>query len=75
MSVDLSACLKEAVAIAKHAGEMVLESVKNRNTDFKVYEKGNVDFVTDTDKAVEKYIFSKLKELYPEHCFIGIIVL
>ncbi|KAL9277925.1 hypothetical protein ACSQ67_024834 [Phaseolus vulgaris] len=36
-----------------------------------VQHKGQVDLVTETDKACEDLIFNHLKQLYPSHKFIG----
>lgn len=71
MNVDLEKCLACAVEIAKTASSMIVSSTETRKDSFNVYEKGNVDFVTDSDRAVEKFIFGKLKAAFPDYCFIG----
>ncbi|XP_044981248.1 inositol-phosphate phosphatase isoform X3 [Hordeum vulgare subsp. vulgare] len=60
--------LAVAVDAAKSAGEIIRKSfylTKN------VEHKGQVDLVTETDKACEDLIFNHLRMLYPDHKFIG----
>ncbi|XP_044363774.1 inositol-phosphate phosphatase isoform X2 [Triticum aestivum] len=60
--------LAAAVDAAKSAGEIIRKSfylTKN------VEHKGQVDLVTETDKACEDLIFNHLRMLYPDHKFIG----
>eukprot|EP01018_Ginkgo_biloba_P029874 Gb_06984 [translate_table: standard] len=65
---ELGAFLSAAVEVAKRAGEMIL---KNFYLEKTVEHKGQVDLVTETDKACEELIFSFLKQTYPDHKFIG----
>lgn len=66
---NLTAFLSTAVEAAKLAGEIISE---NFYLQTKVVEhKGEVDLVTETDKACEKIIFQHLKQIYPDHEFIG----
>lgn len=57
---------KQAVSIAKEAGALVKAAfnIPNKKVDFK-HDKN--DLVTETDKQVEKLIFTKLKALFPSH--------
>ncbi|KAJ4704050.1 Inositol-1-monophosphatase [Melia azedarach] len=60
--------LDTAVDAAKRAGEII------RNGFYKtkhVEHKGQVDLVTETDKACEDLIFNHLKQQFPTHKFIG----
>lgn len=60
--------LATAVDAAKKAGEIIRKGfylTKN------VEHKGQVDLVTETDKACEDLIFNHLKQQYPAHKFIG----
>ncbi|KAI4298783.1 hypothetical protein L6164_032301 [Bauhinia variegata] len=65
---SLSGFLASAVDAAKRAGEIIR---KGFYTTKHVEHKGQVDLVTETDKACENLIFNHLKELYPTHKFIG----
>uniref|UniRef100_A0A7N0ZVT5 Inositol-1-monophosphatase n=1 Tax=Kalanchoe fedtschenkoi TaxID=63787 RepID=A0A7N0ZVT5_KALFE len=65
---SLEEFLATAVDAAKRAGEII------RNGFYRtkhVEHKGQVDLVTETDKACEDLIFNHLKQKYPEHKFIG----
>lgn len=58
-----------AVTLAKEAGEMVREALKNE-VDVMI-KSSPADLVTITDQKVEKMLFSSIKEKYPAHSFIG----
>lgn len=60
--------VKAALEIAIKAGDNLLEAL-NQPKD--VEQKGDVDFVTATDKLNEKIIFEHLKAKFPHHEFIG----
>ncbi|XP_074592941.1 inositol monophosphatase 1 [Brevipalpus obovatus] len=65
----LKECEEAAVELAKHAGIMMMEtSGKCKNIEMKI---SPTDLVTETDKAVEKYIFDELRKRFPSHKFIG----
>ncbi|KAK4804334.1 hypothetical protein SAY86_004151 [Trapa natans] len=65
---SLSEYLETAVDAAKRAGEIIRNGFyKTKNVE----HKGQVDLVTETDKACEDLIFIHLKERYPKHKFIG----
>ncbi|KAG7219154.1 hypothetical protein INR49_006313 [Caranx melampygus] len=58
-----------AVAIARKAGEVVREALRD---DRKVMTKSSsVDLVTQTDQKVEQLIIQSVKEKFPTHRFIG----
>lgn len=61
--------LETAIRLAKDAGYMMMStSGKNSQID----EKANFrDLVTETDKAIEDYVFSSLKKIYPNCALIG----
>lgn len=60
--------LEVAESAALAAGEIIAEAWdKEKNVE----HKGTVDLVTATDKACEDLIMTRLKEVFPEHCFIG----
>ncbi|KMZ61002.1 Inositol-phosphate phosphatase [Zostera marina] len=63
-----SGFLSVAVEAAKDAGEVIRKGFHQTKC---VEHKGSVDLVTETDKACEELIFSKLKRKFPEHKFIG----
>ncbi|KAJ6814634.1 inositol-phosphate phosphatase-like [Iris pallida] len=60
--------LAEAVEAAKNAGEIIRKGFHEKKN---VEHKGQVDLVTETDKACEDLIFNHLKNKFPEHKFIG----
>lgn len=65
---ELTTFLSTAVEAAKLAGELISQ---NFNQTKVVEHKGQVDLVTETDKACEEIIFQHLKQTYPDHQFIG----
>lgn len=64
----LSDYLAAAVEAAQKAGEVIRKGFYQTKH---VEHKGQVDLVTETDKACEDLIFNHLKQLYPAHKFIG----
>ncbi|KAI5938883.1 Inositol monophosphatase 1 [Manis javanica] len=62
-------CMDYAVTLARQAGEVVREALKN---EMNVMVKSSpVDLVTATDQKVENMLISSIKEKYPSHSFIG----
>ncbi|XP_074843127.1 inositol monophosphatase 1 [Carettochelys insculpta] len=62
-------CMEYAVALARKAGEVVREALKE---EISIMVKSSpADLVTVTDQKVEKMIISSVKEKYPSHSFIG----
>ncbi|KAE8728699.1 Inositol monophosphatase [Hibiscus syriacus] len=60
--------LVTAVDAAKKAGEIIRKGFyQSKNVE----HKGQVDLVTETDKACEDLVFNHLKQHYPSHKFIG----
>ncbi|GMP75767.1 hypothetical protein CsSME_00032738 [Camellia sinensis var. sinensis] len=57
-----------AVEAAKIAGDVIRKGFYQTKH---VEHKGEVDLVTETDKACEDHIFNHLKEHFPHHKFIG----
>ncbi|KAI8567309.1 hypothetical protein RHMOL_Rhmol02G0111100 [Rhododendron molle] len=57
-----------AVEAAKKAGELIRKGFYQTKH---VEHKGQVDLVTETDKACEDLIFNHLKQYFPSHQFIG----
>ncbi|GMI93260.1 L-galactose 1-phosphate phosphatase [Hibiscus trionum] len=60
--------LAAAVDAAKKAGEIIRKGFYQTKN---VEHKGQVDLVTETDKACEDLVFNHLKQHYPSHKFIG----
>lgn len=61
--------LEVAIRLAKDAGAMMI-STSGKNTQ--IDEKANFrDLVTETDKAIEEYVFSSLKKAFPHCATIG----
>lgn len=67
-NVPLSDFLATAVDAAKKAGELIRKAFYQTKN---VEHKGEVDLVTETDKACEELVFNYLKQHYPTHKFIG----
>ncbi|KAG8649149.1 inositol-phosphate phosphatase isoform X1 [Manihot esculenta] len=67
-NVSVSEFLETAVEAAKIAGEVIRKGFYQTKH---VEHKGQVDLVTETDKACEDLIFNHLKDRYPTHKFIG----
>uniref|UniRef100_G1T7L5 Inositol monophosphatase 1 n=1 Tax=Oryctolagus cuniculus TaxID=9986 RepID=G1T7L5_RABIT len=62
-------CMDYAVTLARQAGEVVREALKN---EMNVMIKSSpADLVTATDQKVEKMLIASIKEKYPSHSFIG----
>ncbi|KAF7151047.1 hypothetical protein RHSIM_Rhsim02G0100900 [Rhododendron simsii] len=57
-----------AVEAAEKAGELIRKGFYQTKH---VEHKGQVDLVTETDKACEDLIFNHLKQYFPSHQFIG----
>jgi myo-inositol-1(or 4)-monophosphatase len=67
--MNLEDGLATAVAIAREAGQLLLEGFSQQKT---IERKSSaVDWVTQYDKAAEALIFSRLRLEYPNHGFIG----
>ncbi|XP_022967030.1 inositol-phosphate phosphatase-like [Cucurbita maxima] len=67
-NVSLEEFLGTAVDAAKKAGEVIRKGFYQTKH---IEHKGQVDLVTETDKACEDLIFNYLKDHYPSHKFIG----
>lgn len=68
MAGNLDEFLSVAVDAAKRAGAIIRGGFyKTKHVE----HKGQVDLVTETDKACEDLIFNYLKEHFPSHKFIG----
>ncbi|KAM7501047.1 hypothetical protein LguiA_025461 [Lonicera macranthoides] len=67
-SDSLAEFLAIAVDAAKSAGEIIRKGFYQTKH---VEHKGQVDLVTETDKACEDLIFNHLKQHLPNHKFIG----
>ncbi|KAI8989561.1 hypothetical protein BDB01DRAFT_740085 [Pilobolus umbonatus] len=67
--------LNFAIQLAKDAGAIIKSAVDSRMSGSGSYieqKKDNAtDLVTETDKAVEEFIKSRLNKTYPTHRFIG----
>uniref|UniRef100_A0A4X1TCU2 Inositol-1-monophosphatase n=1 Tax=Sus scrofa TaxID=9823 RepID=A0A4X1TCU2_PIG len=62
-------CMDYAVTLARQAGEIVREALKNEMNI--MIKSSPADLVTATDEKVEKMLISSIKEKYPSHSFIG----
>lgn len=69
MGDEVQEFFKTGLAVAKEAGERVkTDFYRNKKIEMK---ENFADLVTETDKAVEDLIMSKLGQKYPSHKFIG----
>ncbi|WZY83245.1 hypothetical protein YC2023_029629 [Brassica napus] len=66
--VSLDQFLAAAVDAAQKAGEVIRKGFYETKH---VEHKGQVDLVTETDKKCEELVFNHLKQLFPNHKFIG----
>lgn len=61
--------LEMAKQIAKEAGELIKSRM---GTSYKASEKSSsFDIVTEMDQASEQLIRERIRECWPEHCFLG----
>ncbi|KIY00897.1 uncharacterized protein Z520_03563 [Fonsecaea multimorphosa CBS 102226] len=74
--IDLAALRDTLITIALKAGSMITSASNSSRTDDHSNaalstKKNSADLVTETDKAVEDYISSTLKQKYPTYKFMG----
>ncbi len=62
--------LNNALSAARQASKIILHKFDRLDT-IKISEKGHNDFVTEVDQAAERVIIETLKDIYPEHSFLG----
>jgi len=66
---ELLRCEQVGISLAVECGKMMLNaSGKNKEINQK---ESYADLVTETDKAVEQFLFGQLKHHFPNHRFIG----
>lgn len=61
--------LVAAVNLAKQAGALISEAFHKPKSCYD--RKSLTDPVTETDRAVEAFLFTELRKAYPTHRFIG----
>lgn len=69
--IDLGLLRDHLVAIALEAGSMITSARPSTTSAATGTKKNTADLVTETDQAVEAFISSKLKALYPTFSFLG----
>ncbi|WOO81683.1 Protein qutG [Vanrija pseudolonga] len=71
--VDIDEVLAFAIQLARDAGDLIREGQAGIFKSQSVAQtKANaVDLVTEVDKAVEAFIFGRIRAAYPQHQFIG----
>ncbi|XP_037090142.1 inositol monophosphatase 1-like isoform X1 [Pollicipes pollicipes] len=67
--IDLELCLQTGQRLAREAGAMIKDAFKKKKNV--MLKSSPVDLVTETDQAVEKFIFSELRKTFSDHRFIG----
>lgn len=60
--------LEVAVEAARQAGALQKERIWS---DLSIFYKGELDLVTEVDRACEELIEGRLKDAFPDHCFLG----
>lgn len=66
---EIDSIFEVAVRLAKEAGEVIKEAFYSEKT---INTKScDTDLVTETDKKVEKIVFDKIRETFPNHECIG----
>lgn len=63
--------MDHAVAMARKAGEVVREALRDERKNAVMTKSSLVDLVTQTDQKVEQLIIQSVKEKFPTHKFIG----
>ncbi|XP_043231249.1 inositol monophosphatase 1-like isoform X2 [Amphibalanus amphitrite] len=66
---DLELCLSTALKLAREAGGMIKDAFKKKKNV--MLKASPIDLVTETDEAVEKFLFSELRKVFPQHRYIG----
>jgi myo-inositol-1(or 4)-monophosphatase len=67
--MNYSDLLPSTVAIARHAGSILLKNL--RQPIARTIKTSDIDFVTAADKESEAYIVGELTRLYPTHHIVG----
>ncbi|ORY00081.1 inositol monophosphatase [Basidiobolus meristosporus CBS 931.73] len=70
-SEELRTYLEYAVLVAREAGAIIKDVFYSKSTSLHIKDQNPTDLVTATDQLVEKLVFGKLKEKYPQHKFVG----
>ncbi|TDG44442.1 hypothetical protein AWZ03_009138 [Drosophila navojoa] len=68
-SVDLGKCFEIINNLVTEAGRLIARNNETRQ-EF-VCKSGDIDLVTETDRAVEKLIMDGIRQHFPDHKFIG----
>lgn len=68
-AAETDAWLAAAERLARGAGAMIAAAFARPPAAYD--RKSATDPVTETDTAVEAYLFGELRKAYPEHRFIG----
>lgn len=66
----MHAMLNIALRAAREASTLILDAA-NRPDRIKIFQKGNNDFYTDVDLAVEHSLIQHIQKAYPTHSFLG----
>jgi len=69
-SVELNARLAVAQAVAREAGRLAMNFLLDRSK-LGIKLKGPQDFVTNADRAVEKFVIEHLSASFPNDAFVG----
>lgn len=68
MAVNIDEVFEFALELAKRAGEKIKTAF---NEPKKIDFKGQIDLVTETDKAVEEMVVNSIKAKWPNHVFVA----
>lgn len=68
--INVHKCLLLIRRITKSAGN-VIKSRIDEEKKIEIKANNAIDFVTETDQEIEKYLIEEIKHEYPDHKFIG----
>ncbi|XP_039306565.1 inositol-phosphate phosphatase isoform X1 [Solenopsis invicta] len=66
--LDITKCFEFAKELMLHAGKILESSFESKK---EVYDKGELDFVTDVDYKIEKIFIDALSKQFPDHKIIA----
>lgn len=69
--MNLDECLQVALGAARKAGEVIKAAFDDERSKMSTSWKSVADLVTETDRSVERLVFSDLRSRFPTHSFIG----
>lgn len=68
--INLHKCLLLVRRITKYAGNLIKSRIDQEKI-IEIKDNNAIDFVTETDQEIERYLIKEIKHEYPDHKFIG----